>query len=139
MSYPPATTSHHHHPPPHLPRLACPGGGSCFLPRILAKIPQFLSHSSPSILYEIERNFFSAFLQSKMRVLGFRRGKTLFAIGRVRCLPFCAKVNVFFLQIFVIKCVFAGFVEVKRLFHTAGPSKVSQNTWNPVVGLSKMQ
>ena len=118
MSYPPATTSHHHHPPPpHLPRLACPGGGSCFLPRLLAKIPPFLSHSGAAILYESERNFFYRFLPSKMLVLGFRRGKTLAAGACLRCPPFCARVSaIFFTDFYRTKCVFWGFVEVKRPF-----------------------
>ena len=110
MSDPPATTSHHHHPPT-TTRLACPGGGSCFLPRLLAKIPQFLFLSGPSILYESERNFFYRFLPSKMPVLGFRRGKTLPAISRPRCQPFCARVSAFFFTDFYrTKCVFWGFV-----------------------------
>ena len=71
MSYPPATTSHHHPPPPHLPRLACPGGGGCFLPRLLAKIPPFLSHTGAAILYESERIFFTDFYRRKCLFWGF--------------------------------------------------------------------
>ena len=116
MSYPPATTSHHTtpHPPTYLGWLA-QGGGSCFLPRLLAKIPPFLSHSGGSFLYGSGRNFFYRFLPSKMPVLGFRRGKTLPARARARCQPFCARVSAFFFTDFYrTKCVFWGFVEVKR-------------------------
>ena len=123
MSYLPI--SHHHttpHPPTYLGWLA--QGGGCFLPRLLAKIPQFLAHSGPSILYESERNFFYRFLPSKIRVLGFRRGKTLAARYRPWCLPFCARVSAFFYCFLSYKMRVWGVRRGKTAVSMVGPSKM---------------
>ena len=83
MSYhqpPPATTTT---PTPATCHRFAQGEGSCFLPRLLAKIPPFLCVAGPSFLYESERIFFPRFLSAQTRVLGFRRGKTLVGIGRL--------------------------------------------------------
>ena len=108
LSKPNVLPTSHHQPPPPPPTppptsAGLPRGGSCFLPRLLAKIPPFLSLSGGSILYESERNFFYRFLPFKMLVLGFRRGKTLPASSRPWCPPFCARVSAFFLQIFIVQ------------------------------------
>ena len=124
MSYhqpPPATTTT---PTPATCPPACPRGGSCFLPRLLAKIPPILCVAGGSFLYESERIFFCRFLSVKTRVLGFRRGKTLFARPRVWSAPFCARVSaIFFTYFYRTKCVFGGFVEVKWPFLWLGLQK----------------
>ena len=89
-------------------------------------------------MYESERNFFYRFLPSKMPVLGFRRGKTLPARPRVWCQPFCARVSaIFFTDFYRTKCVFWGFVEVKRPFLWLGPQKCRKTHVFLSLGLQK--
>ena len=138
MPYPPATTSHHHHPPPPTYPAGLPrGGGVVSYLGFWPKFHHFWPIPGVRFCTRVSAIFYR-FLPSKMRVLGFRRGKTAVARPRPWCPPFCARVSaIFFTDFYRTKCVFGGFVEVKWPFLWLGLQKCSKTRGFLLLGLQK--